>query len=276
MKRTVFSILVLVVCLASMQAQPVKSRGFIPPLFSLPEVTEEIRFTSSTPPQIQLPEYPATQLNAGLEGAVEAELYVTAEGEVVYCEISVSSGVNEFDHAVLESSMRVKFPSGFATVKGLPHDFRIAVPFYFLLASDPEQYWHSRLELARIKNEYETVMKKFEDYLMARTVVSDSKVKEIQREMEATVTMAKNVHRLLAEKKEHAILRLRGLIDASKSNSAPIADTQDASWRSQSIDPAHATVQTGGTAGGVINIRELSDNESERLAHELELKKAYM
>lgn len=276
MKRTLLSVLVLLLTCAAAEAQPVKSRGFIPPLFTLPDAQDEVRFTSSAQPRFQLPDYPAVQLNAGVEGAVEATLYVTSEGEVVYSEISVSSGVKEFDNAVLESSMRTRFPIGYATVKGLPHDFRISVPFYFLLASDPEQYWHSRLELARIQNDYESVMKKFEDIVMSRTTASDSRKREIQREMEAAVASAKDVHRILAEKKERAILRVRGLIDASRSDSAPIADTHDASWRAQSIDPAHATVQPGVIGGGVISIQELSGSESDRLAQELELKKAYM
>lgn len=276
MHRTVFTVLILLLLCASVSAQPVKSRGFIPPLFTLPKAQDEVRFTGSAQPRFQLPDYPAAQLNAGTEGAVEATLYVTAEGEIVYAEISVSSGVKDFDNAVLESCMKSRFPAGFATVKGLPHDFKISVPFYFLVASDPEQYWHSRLELARIQNEYESVMKKFEDIVMSRTTASEARKREIQRQMEGTVAAAKSVHRILAEKKEKAILRLRGMIDASRSDGTPLADTHDASWRSQSLDPAQATVQSGATGVGVISIHEMSGSESERLAQELELKKAYM
>ena len=150
-------------------AQNVSSRGFIPPLFTLPEEGEEIRFTSAVQPEFMLPDYPVEQLNSGVEGVVEVRMYITSEGEVVYSEITVSSGVEALDDAALISAMKARFPSGFATVKGLPRDFRLSVPFYFLLSSDPEAYWHSRLELARVQLEYEQVMKKFEDYMMART-----------------------------------------------------------------------------------------------------------
>lgn len=276
MKRTVFPVLVLLLFGAAAQAQPVASRGFIPPLFTLPESHEDLRFTSAAQPEFATPEYPQGQFAAGIEGVAEVTMYVTAEGKVVYAEVSVSSGVQAFDHAALESALRSRFPQGYATLKGMPHDFRLAVPFYFLLANDPEQYWHSRLELARIQSEYETVMKKFEDYVSARTAASSSKVREIQRQLEETVVAAKGVHRLLAEKKERAILRLRQLLDASRGNSAPLADDSDASWRTQVSGGEAASVQAGHSPAGVIKLRPLNGDEADRLAQELELKKTYM
>ena len=276
MKRTIFPALILMLVAIQVDAQQISSRGFIPPLFTLPKSDQEVRFTSSEAPRFQLPDYPAKQLNSGIEGVVETMLYVTAEGEVVYAEISVSSGIREFDHAALQSGMRASFPAGFATVDGLPHDFRIAVPFYFLLASDPELYWHSRLELARVQAEYEKVMKTFEGYLMSRTSASETQLKAVQKSMESTIATAKRIHHLLAEKKERAIIRIRGLLDASRDDNSPLAESPEDNWRSETIDPSQAAVQPGGVGAGIIRMEELTGNPTERLSQELELKKTYI
>ncbi|MCB2204746.1 energy transducer TonB [bacterium] len=265
-----------VTALTYTQAQNASSRGFIPPLFTLPEEGEDIRFTSSMQPEFMLPDYPVGQLNEGVEGVVEIEMYVTSEGEVVYSEISVSSGIAELDNAALISAMKAHFPAGFATVKGLPRDFRISVPFYFLLSSDPEAYWHSRLELARVQQEYELVMKKFEDFLMARTEASESKIREIQRQMEEKVAAAKSIHRLLAEKKENAILRIHKEIELNRSGDAPVADAEDSNWRRDLQDRRSARVQAAGPGSGVINARTLSGSSVDRLTQELEMKKSYL
>ncbi|MFZ1730319.1 MAG: energy transducer TonB [Bacteroidota bacterium] len=251
-----------------------QSRGFIPPLFTLPEAGDEVRYTSAAQPTFQLPDYPATQLGSGLEGVVEVQLYVTSEGEVIFSEITVSSGVKEFDESALASAMRARFPMGYATVKGLPRDFRLSMPFYFLLSSDPEQYWQSRLELARIQQEYEVVMRKFQDFVMQRSKTPPQKVKEIQREMEEKVTVAKNIHRILAEKKETAILRLREQLD-EKRGQAPLAD-DDATWRRDLQDPSNASVQVALPGTGVVNSRTVGSEGVDRLTQELEMKKSYL
>lgn len=278
MQRTSFSLtLLLVLAATTVMAQPsMTSRGFIPPLFTLPEETEEVRFTSAVQPAFMLPDYPEEQLNRGIEGVVEVSMYVTSEGEVVYSEISVSSGIDAFDQTALRSAMKTEFPAGYATVKGLPRDFRIAVPFYFLLSGDPENYWHSRLELARVRQEYEEVMTRFEDYLMARTVASESKVREIQRQMEEKVTAAKNIHRLLAEKKENAILRLHQQINETRSDDTPVADAEDTSWRRGLRDYSRATVQVVTPGTSVTSERSLSIDGMDRLTQELEMKKSYL
>ena len=224
------------------QAPNTNARGFIPPLFTLPEEGEDLRFTSAAQPTFMLPDYPQKAYNNGVEGVCEVTAYVTSEGSVVYSEISVTSGNKELDQAALKSAMKAVFPAGYATVRGLPRDFRIAIPFYYLLSADPENYWHTRLELARVQQEYELVMQKFEDIVMSRTAASDSKIREIKHQMEDKVAAAKSIHRLLAEKKEHAILRLRQEIDANKAGEAPIADAEDASWRRNLQDRSHARV----------------------------------
>jgi TonB family protein len=223
-----------------------------------------------------LPDYPEEQLNRGIEGVVEVTMYVTSEGEVVFSEISVSSGLEAFDDAALRSAMKTEFPAGYATVKGLPRDFRLSVPFYYLLSADPENYWHSRLELARVQQEYEEVMTRFEDYLMARTVASESKIREIQRQMEEKVAAAKSIHRLLAEKKETAILRLRQQIDDTRSDSAPVADAEDSSWRHGLRDYSRATVQVVTPGTSVTSERALGTDGMDRLTQELEMKKSYL
>lgn len=275
-----FVILVLFVLALTTQAfaqtPNTNARGFIPPLFTLPEEGEDLRFTSAAQPTFMLPDYPQRAFNNGVEGVCEVTAFVTSEGDVVYSEISVSSGHYALDQAALKSAMKAVFPAGYATVRGLPRDFRIAIPFYFLLSADPESYWHSRLELARVQQEYESVMQKFENIVMSRTVASDSKIREIKHQMEDKVAAAKSIHRLLAEKKEHAILRLRQQIDANKAGEVPIADAEDASWRKNLQDRTHARVTAASSSSGVINARQLEGEGVERLTHELEMKKSYL
>jgi TonB family protein len=252
-----------------------QSRGFIPPLFTLPKAGETVRFTSAAQPTFQMPDYPAEQLNRGVEGVVEVLLYVTSEGEVVYSEVTVGSGQKEFDQSALVSAMRARFPMGYATVNGLPRDFRIAVPFYFLLSADPEQYWQSRLELTRVQQEYEIVMKKFQDFVMERSKTPPQSVKEIQRQMEEKVSIAKNIHRVLAEKKERAILRIRERIDEQRGQ-APIADAEDESWRHELHSGQNASVHVVIPGSGVVNSRSLGTEGMDRLTQELEMKKSYL
>lgn len=278
MQRLLFFLFLLAVSSAFTytQAQNASSRGFIPPLFTLPDEADEIRFTSSQQPEFMLPDYPLAQLNEGVEGVTEITMYVTSEGEVVYSEVAVSSGIAALDDAALISAMKTHFPVGYATVKGLPRDFRISVPFYFLLSSDPEAYWHSRLELARVQQEYEQVMKKFEDFLMARTVASESKIREIQYQMEEKVSAAKSIHRLLAEKKENAILRIHKEIEENRSGQSPVADADDSTWRRDLQDRRSARVQVASPGTGVVNARSLEGSGMDRLTLELEMKKSYL
>lgn len=271
--QRLFSLSVLFLALSAVAIS--QSRGFIPPLFTLPAEGDEVRFTSAAQPIFELPAYPATQLRSGAEGVVEVQLYVTSEGEVVYSEITVSSGVKEFDESALASAMRARFPAGYATVKGLPRDFRHSMPFYFLLSSDPEQYWQSRLELTRVQQEYEVVMKKFQDFVMQRSKTPPAKVREIQRQMEEKVSIAKNIHRILAEKKETAILRLREQLD-EKRGQAPLADAEDASWRRDLQDSSTASVQVALPGTGVVSARTVGSEGVDRLTQELEMKKSYL
>ena len=272
MQRLLPLLVLTLVLTAAAQAQ---TRGFIPPLFTLPAESETVRFTSAAQPTFQLPDYPVAQLTRGVEGVVEVQLFVTSEGEVVFSEVSVSSGQKEFDEAALASAMRARFPAGYATVNGLPRDFQIAVPFYFLLSGDPEQYWQSRLELARVQQQYETVMKKFQDFVMERSKTPPHRVKEIQRQMEENVSIAKNIHRILAEKKETAILRLREQIDEHRGR-APLADNEDAAWRQQLQQRREASVQVAVPGTGVVNARSMGSEGVDRLTQELEMKRSYL
>jgi TonB family protein len=253
-------------------AQPAR-RGFIPSLFTLPAAGQDIRYSSSAQPVFTTPVYPVVEMQQGIEGACEIELYVTSEGEVVYAELTVSSGRRNFDDAALTCAMKARFPEGYATLDGIPHDCTVTVPYYFLLAEDPEGYWHTRLELNRVQAQYEAVMAKFEDLLLSRTSASQAKMKEIQGRMEERVSAAKQLHRILAEKKELAILRIREAIDASSEQSRPIADTDDA-WRT--AGGANASVSVAYTGSSVTTVVSSRLKGVERLEHELEMKKSYL
>jgi TonB family protein len=253
------------------------SRGFIPPLFTLPEDHEELRFTSSALPEFPVADYPEMERKNGIEGVAELRLYVTAEGDVVFAEVSVSSGRSSFDEAALKSAMHGHFPEGYATIDGLPRDFTIAVPYYFLLSSDPELYWHSRLELARVQQEYELIMSKFEDLLLKRTTATESKMKEVQRSMEDKVSIAKRLHRVLAEKKERAIIRIRQEIETTREEQdRMLADRDDNNWRSGTADPEDAAIMVAFPGSSVTTRAETGLEGVERLNHELDMKRSYM
>lgn len=251
-------------------AQPAR-RGFIPSLFSVPEPGQDIRFTCSAQPTFTTPVYPTPELQQGIEGVCEVEMYVTSEGEVVYAELTVSSGRKNFDEAALSCAIQARFPEGYATLDGIPHDCLVRVPYYFLLAEDPEGYWHTRLELNRVEAQYETVMAKFEDLLLARTSASQTKMKEIQGRMEERIAAAKQLHRFLAEKKELAILRIREAIDASNEARAPLANE---GWRT--AGGTSAAVNVAFTSGCVTTVVPSRLTGVERLEHELEMKKSYL
>lgn len=280
MARVLVSLLVpfLVASAAFAQAgREGASRGFIPPLFTMPEKHEDLRFTSSAQPEFPVAEYPEQERNTSTEGVAELLLYVTAEGDIVYAEVMVSSGRESFDNAALASAMKGKFPEGYATVDGLPRDFTIAVPYYFLLSADPELYWHSRLELARVQCEYEEIMSKFEDLLLKRTTATESKMKEVQRSMEEKVSIAKRLHRVLAEKKERAIIRIRSEIEMSREKQGrALAESNDSNWRSGSADPAHATITVAFPGSSITTRAETGLQGVARLNHELDLKRSYL
>ena len=119
-------------------------------------------------------------------------------------------------------------------------------------------------------------MKKFEDFLMARTAASESKIREIQRQMEEKVAAAKSIHRLLAEKKENAILRIHKEIEENRDSGTPVADVEDSSWRKDLQDRRQAAVHVAYPGTGVINARSLGGNGVDRLTQELEMKKSYL
>ena len=52
--QRLFSFCVLFLALGT--AAVAQSRGFIPPLFTLPDASEQVRFTSALQPQFQLPD----------------------------------------------------------------------------------------------------------------------------------------------------------------------------------------------------------------------------
>ena len=258
---------------------PVK-RGALPATFSLPKSTETVHFTSPVPPDYQIPEYPSELKQNGLEGALELDLYVSASGEVQLAEITVSSGEVQFDEAALKSALQSHFPAGYATVDGLPRDFKIAVPYYFLLSTDPELYWHSRLELSRVQQGYEACMRDFQEKLGAKRSVAGVKLDAVRKQLESRVVTAKILHRVLAEKKENAILRLRDQIAFAKekidgpSQSIPVAGQEN--WRNPISAAVTPKVETTTRRNGVITVSVQTSNDLDGLHQELEIKKSYM
>jgi TonB family protein len=261
-------------------AQPEAQRvlGELPSTFQLPEAGMPVRFSSMLNPEYQVPEYPAQHLKDRFEGVAELQLFVTRDGDVVRSEVTVSSGDELFDLAALRSALRTRFPAGYAMLHGQACDFAITVPYYFLLSPDPEQYWHMRLELARIQQEYEVQMKQFQALVGVRNPAAAMQLQRTQRQLEETITIAKGLHRSLAEKKEAAILRLRDEISMTKQRletpAVAAADQGNASWRTaQTVIP---TVIVPGGTKGVSSINALSNNELDRLMNELELKQSYL
>jgi TonB family protein len=255
------------------------STGKLPPYFHIPDDNVRLRFTSHEKPEFVAPEYPELHKSTGKEGVVEVEMYVSAEGKVVYTEVEVSSGDELFDHAALESAMQTTFPPGYATVNGEPTDFKISIPFYFLLSADPEQYWHTRLELARIQQEYDQLMGKFQSYLGPKSTVSKEMKQSMRNQLEDKIALAKNVHRILAEKKESAILRLRNEITETRAhieNNDEIM--RDPDKRFAYASTGNCEVRVALPQAGIVTLTSLRSDKPllEQLASEIELKKSYL
>ncbi len=285
MKRFATLVVVLVGFTLSAHAQgdASLSRGFIPPYFRVPDNTADIRFTTLEQPRYGTPEYPATHIREEREGVVEVEISCTAEGSVVHARITVSSGDAQFDESALKGAMATKFPVGYATVNGLPVDFRMRVPFYFLLSADPEQYWHTRLELARVQQEYDVAMEQFQGYITARTSATKSRFEAAKRQVEEKVALGKRLHRMLAEKKEYAILRLREEITATREHREALhaeASTPDTDAEFRKVLPGDEHVPTVTLATpqshNVVTVSLPYQNDLDRLTQELELKKSYL
>ena len=279
LRRSLACFTLLMILPGIIQAQ--SSRGMLPSYFQLPSANDVVHFTSPQQPNFPTPIYPDARRQSLVEGAVEVTLYVTSEGDVVKADISVSSGDALFDEAALGSAIKARFPAGYATVQGRPVDFSIDVPFYFLLSPDPEMYWHTRLELARIQAEYESAMNEFQGYLSERTKSTASRVESSQRRVEQTVAAAKRLHRMLAEKKESAILRLREEIAMTKLRIEDPDEQQSSTasetfWRSAHPGQAVATVVMPSNTRGIVTRDSLSNNDLDRLIDELELKKSYL
>ncbi len=280
MKRLYGAVLLGIMLCASAFAQnsEVLSLGKLPQQFNLPGDDAVVRFTSHQKPEFAAPEYPARHLAKGLEGVVEVAVFVTAAGKVVYCELEISSGDPMFDAAALNSAMQSKFPAGYATLNGEATDFRISVPYYFLLAADPEQYWHTRLELARIQAEYDKLMTTFQGYLAQKTPVSKEQMQKTRETLETRVSTAKKLYRVMAEKKESAILRLRTEITETRQN----IDDNDM-MRDPNKRPLHASlrsceVKVAIPQSGIVTLTSVCSDKPilEQLASEIELKKAYL
>jgi TonB family protein len=275
------AILLVALLTASSQAQPETPRamGELPATFQTPEAGASIQFTSMLNPEFETPAYPEQHKADRFEGVAEVRLYVSTAGEVLRCEITVSSGDREFDEASLRSAMKTRFPAGYATVRGVPTDFTVTVPYYFLLSSDPEQYWHTRLELARIQQEYEVLMKDYQDLLARQGGAADMKRQRLEKQLEQTVAVAKQLHRSIAEKKETAILRIRDEIAMTKQilqePATASKDAQGASWRTEQT-PVIPTVIIPGGMQGIASTSTLSNNALDCLMGELELKQSYL
>ncbi|MDH7516403.1 MAG: energy transducer TonB [Bacteroidota bacterium] len=279
--RIAFSLLFCIATAANSQQNGLRSRGTVPPTFSAPGPNERVHFSSSAQPQFATPRYPQVHRDNGVEAALEVMMYVTAEGEVVFAEVTVSTGDSLFEIEALQSAMASRFPEGYATVEGIPRDFTIAVPYYFLLSSDPEGYWHSRLELARIEDEYEVVMREFQGFLCMPKGVPESRLKASRRAIEAKVAAAKRLHRMIAEKKERAILRLRDEIASAqelldRSGGASTAEQSMGLDRYVPQDRDSATVEIRSHPNGVEAAYPLNANGIDRLYQELEIKQSYL
>ncbi len=267
--------LIALVCTAQTEAP--RSRGSIPNYFVVPDENTRLNFSSPVNPVFQTPEYPQENVIKHKEGALEIEMYVTSEGKVVYSVVTVSSGDKLFDDAGLKSAMKTKFPAGYATLHGQARDFMIRVPYYFLLSTDPEGYWHTRLELSRMQQEYELAMKEFQSYSLQRTKASKERVDGARKRLEEKVAQAKRLYRVLAEKKETAILRLRDEITDTRDHLNTVADAgaeEGPEWRKS--DSEHHAVILGSGLNGIQTLTALGTNELDRLVQELELKKSYL
>ncbi len=270
------AVFLLISALCYGQTDGVKKRGSIPQEFSLPPQGATLHFTSPLPPQLVKPDYPAVHRENDFEGVAELSLYVTAEGDVVYAEVSVGSGDEAFDEEALRAALKSRFPSGYAMLDGTPTDFRISVPYYFLLASDPENYWHTRLELARVQQQYEVVMREFQGLAHSRS--SREKAESIRKRLEDRVAAAKRLHRQLAEKKELAILRLRDEIASAKETLDGSGRPATARNTQREIPPEQVptTVVAVQQVNIISNAEVVSANDIDRLNQELEIKKSYL
>ncbi len=81
------------------------------------------------------PVYPALALKAGMEGKVWVKIWVDKSGmprEVVV----LKSDAEIFNHSALEAAMQFRFTP--ASIKGMPVDVWVSVPFRFRTAEKPE------------------------------------------------------------------------------------------------------------------------------------------
>ena len=261
------------------QAPAPMSLGEIPEDFELPEDMNSIRFTSHESPVFTAPVYPAKRLKRGIENVVEVDIYVATTGKVVQAVLSLSSGDKAFDEAALESAMKAQFPAGYATVDGEPSDFKLSVPYYFLLSADPEQYWHTRLELARVQKEYNELMTQFQELMAGQTSAdSEGEMATTKKSLEVKIAAAKNLHKVLAEKKESAIARINSVITETRAHiEGDDAQMRDPNWR-PSYAANNTEVKVGLPQAGIMTLSSQKSDKPilEQLTSEIKIKRRYM
>lgn len=257
--------------MAVASAQPVmQSLGSLCSSFSEQGNCARMRFSSFSPVQLVRPVYPEACLREKVEGCLEIKMYVNRSGRVEKAEISVSSGNALLDRAALESAKASRFPQDYATIDGIGSDFTTLVPYYFLLSADPEQYWHTRLEMARIEQQYDAGMREFQPQLKTGKSRLSPRAKKLCTELEKLVAQTKRLQNILASKKEAAINRLRDQLALGMNKEKGSLATVDAAPQPELALPGYNVV-TSAPAG-----LEAMPVSLEQISEELELKRAYL
>ena len=83
------------------------------------------------------PAYPEEARKAGAEGTAMVEVAVGADGTVLGCSLTVSSGNTLLDDAAVGAAQSSKFGPG--TIDGKPVEMKVRVPFRFKLDDKPKE-----------------------------------------------------------------------------------------------------------------------------------------
>ena len=83
------------------------------------------------------PAYPEEARKAGIEGTSIVEVTIGADGAVLACSLTASSGNSFLDRAALGAARSSKFAPG--TKDGKPVEMKVKVPFQFKLADKQKE-----------------------------------------------------------------------------------------------------------------------------------------
>jgi TonB family protein len=83
------------------------------------------------------PAYPEEARKAGVEGTSIVEVAISADGSVLACSLTASSGNSFLDQAALGAGLSSKFVPG--TKNGKPVEMKVKVPFQFKLADKQKE-----------------------------------------------------------------------------------------------------------------------------------------